>query len=394
MKIGYIHFDRSEQKKYMAVMNRLSLGEGGAIDELGVGRIRDYYSDLMFPGISSLHQHAKYFILLPLIYRKAITFRYQRLQDVRPMIVKLEKDLTKVLYNNSTAKTGITGSGFIDKKDYVKYDPTYIYSTGLYKFGILMSDSLEEMIFTASRKYHERPVKLTASDNEDGDSEDLYNTYQFCHIPTDLGYEWETESSLDLTEGESEFLIKHITGSKVCQNTLLTHIINTRSDISDTKTFEAFVAKYRTQLPEHLENITRKAVNFAKLVDGLFLRYNYLFSGRTDDKKKEEFHEWVETVFKKHKEDIRDSISDIYINDNGSIPFCMDAISAIDTNDWDRLDDMIIRRERRIKQTRSKIGSNIETYKPDFPIHNYTIQYRWSTVRTLIGEIYKGLNNG
>ena len=394
MKIGYVHFDRNEQKKYMAVINRLSLAEGGAIDELGVGRIRDYYSDMMFPGISSLHQHAKYFILLPLIYRKAITFRYQRLQDVRPMIIKLEKALTKVLYENSTTKTGITGSGFIDRKDYVKYDPTYIYATGLYKFGIITCESLEEMIFSASRKYHERPVKLTASDNEDGDSNDLYNAYQFCHIPTDLGYDWESASSLDMTEGESQFLIKHITSSKVCQNTLLTHIINTRSDISDTIEFEAFVEKYHSQLPEHLKNITKKAVYFAKLVDGLFLRYNYLFSGRTDDKKKEEFHEWVETVFNKHKEDICDSIKDIQIHDNGSIPFCMQAISAIENNDWDALDDNIIRRERRIKQTRSKIGSNIETYRPDFPVHNYTIQYRWSTVRTLVGEIFNGLNNG
>ena len=68
MKLGYVHFDRSEQKKYMAVINRLSIG--GAIDELGVGRIRDYYSDAMFPGISSLHQHAKYFVLLHFFIRK------------------------------------------------------------------------------------------------------------------------------------------------------------------------------------------------------------------------------------------------------------------------------------------------------------------------------------
>ena len=95
MKLGYIHFDRSEQKKYMAVINRLSLG--GAIDELGVGRIRDHYSDAMFPGVSSLHQHAKYFVLLPLLYKKAITYKYNRLQDVRPQIVRLEKDLTEVL---------------------------------------------------------------------------------------------------------------------------------------------------------------------------------------------------------------------------------------------------------------------------------------------------------
>lgn len=389
MKLGYIHFDRSEQKKYMAVINRLSLG--GAIDELGVGRIRDHYSDAMFPGISSLHQHAKYFILLPLLYRKAITYKYHRLQDVRPQIVKLEKNLTKVLYENSTIKTGITGSEFIDKKDYVRYDPTYIYATGLSKFGILLCDSLEEMIFTASKKYHDRPVKLNASDDEDGDSNDLYNSYQFFHAPTDLGYDWEKDSSLNLKPGESDFLIKHICGSKLCQGSLLTHILNAKLSIEDTETFESFVRKYSAILPEDLANTIRKASYFAKLVDGLYHRYNYLFSDRTDEKQRDAFIAWMEEDFKNHKDEMIESIQELKIHDNGSIPFCLQAIKAIEDRDYHTLDSLIVHRERRIKQTRYKIGNNAYQYRPDFPVHNYTLQFRWSTVRTLVGEIYKGL---
>ena len=392
MKLGYIHFDRSEQKKYMAVINRLSIG--GAIDELGVGRIRDHYSDEMFPGISSLHQHAKYFILLPLLYRKAITYKYHRLQDVRPQIVKLEKDLTKVLYENSTIKTGITGSEFIDKKDYVRYDPTYIYATGLSKFGILLCDSLEEMIFTASKKYHDRPVKLNASDDEDGDSNDLYNSYQFFHAPTDLGYDWEKDSSLDLNARESEFLIKHICGSKLCQNSLLTHILDSKLSLEETETFESFVEKYSASLPENLADTIKKARYFAKLVDGLYNRYNYLFSDRTDDKQREKFLAWVEKDFKNHKVEMIESIKDLKIHDNGSIPFCLQAIKAIEDRDYDALDNLIVRRERWIKRTRSKIGNNAYEYRPDSPIHNYTLQFRWGTVRTMVGEIYKGLENG
>lgn len=394
MKLGYIHFDRSEQKKYMAVINRLSLG--GAIDELGVGRIRDHYSDAMFPGVSSLHQHAKYFVLLPLLYKKAITYKYSRLQDVRPQIVRLEKELTEVLYNNSTTKTGITGSEFIGKKDYVRYDPTYIYATGLSKFGILLCDSLEEMIYAASKKYHDRPVKLHATDDEDGDSTDLYNAYQFCITPTDLGYNWEKDSSLELTKGEAEFLIKHITGSKVCQGSLLVHIINNRIDLNDTQTFKSFIEKYATTLPEQLARTTTNAMYFAKLVDGLFLRYNYLFSGKTDEKKLEEFNYWVESEFNKYMVEMDASVRDLKINDNASIPFCLQAIQAIRNSDGDysHLDNLIIRRERLIKRTRSKIGSDAYEYRPESPIHNYTIQFRWETVRTLIGEIYKGLENG
>lgn len=394
MRLGYIHFDRSEQKKYMAVINRLLIG--GAIDELGVGRIRDYYSDKMFPGISSLHQHAKYFILLPLLYREAVKYKYSSPRDVRPQIVKLEKDLTEVLYNRSTIKIGITGSDFIGKKGYVRYDPTYIYATGLFKFGILLCDSLEEMIFDASRKYHERPIKLNASDDENGDSDDLYNAYQFCHVPTDLGYDWKTQSTLDLTKGESEFLIKHITGSKVCQGSLLVHVINTRMDITnfdEFKDFAASVDKSRYALPEQLKRDVTNALNFARLVDGLYLRYNYLFSNKTDEDKNNEFLKWVDDVFSKYRDGMKESVVGLKISDNGSIPFCLGAITAIENNDYKTLDDKIIRRERDIKQTRHKIGNNAYRYDSKYPIHKDSVQFRWETVRKLLHEIYKGLNN-
>ena len=89
-----------------------------------------------------------------------------------------------------------------------------------------------------------------------------------------------------------------------------------------------------------------------------------------------------------------ESIKDLKIHDNGSIPFCLQAIQAIEDRDYDDLDNLIVRRERWIKRTRSKIGNNAYEYRPDSPIHNYTLQFRWGTVRTMVGEIYKGLENG
>ena len=34
--------------------------ESVALDELGIGRIRDAFADRMFPGISTLQKHMKY----------------------------------------------------------------------------------------------------------------------------------------------------------------------------------------------------------------------------------------------------------------------------------------------------------------------------------------------
>ena len=61
--IGYIHNDKDEQDKVLQVLKMLS--EKNAIDELGIGRIRDAFADMMFPGTSTLQKHVKYFSLMP-----------------------------------------------------------------------------------------------------------------------------------------------------------------------------------------------------------------------------------------------------------------------------------------------------------------------------------------
>ena len=55
MKLGYIYNNREEQAKVMQVLKLAS--ESVALDELGIGRIRDAFADSMFPGTSTLQKH-------------------------------------------------------------------------------------------------------------------------------------------------------------------------------------------------------------------------------------------------------------------------------------------------------------------------------------------------
>ena len=139
MKFGYIHTNKEEQSKALQVLKMTS--ESVALDELGIGRIRDAFADLMFPGISTLQKHIKYFSLMPQLYKKATEKRYNRISEVKAEIIRLEKIMTKNLYEGSSVKWGITGSDMIGKgvNNYVKYDPAYIYNSGLQTFEILRS---------------------------------------------------------------------------------------------------------------------------------------------------------------------------------------------------------------------------------------------------------------
>ena len=63
MNIGWIDFSREQRNKVLSVIHLLS--EPEAVDELGIGIIRDSFSDIFFPGTSTIQTRAKYFLLTP-----------------------------------------------------------------------------------------------------------------------------------------------------------------------------------------------------------------------------------------------------------------------------------------------------------------------------------------
>ena len=74
MKLGFINFSTEEQLKMHQVMQAIQ--EHQAIDELGLGRIRDAFSNKLFPGISTLHNRAKYYAILR-VTSKSVWIRHR-----------------------------------------------------------------------------------------------------------------------------------------------------------------------------------------------------------------------------------------------------------------------------------------------------------------------------
>ena len=58
-----------DQKRAQDYLRSLS---EGTLDELGFGIIRDAFADLFFPATSTIMTRARYFILVPSIYLKAL----------------------------------------------------------------------------------------------------------------------------------------------------------------------------------------------------------------------------------------------------------------------------------------------------------------------------------
>ena len=67
VQIGFIDFSKEERNKILATLKLL--GTQTALDELGIGVIRDGYADILFPGISTIQTRAKYFVLIPYLFQ-------------------------------------------------------------------------------------------------------------------------------------------------------------------------------------------------------------------------------------------------------------------------------------------------------------------------------------
>ena len=60
MQLGWVDFSREDREKVLDVMNLLQ--EQGAVDEIGIGLVRDAFANLFFPGTSTVQTVAKYFL--------------------------------------------------------------------------------------------------------------------------------------------------------------------------------------------------------------------------------------------------------------------------------------------------------------------------------------------
>lgn len=390
MKIGYIHNSAEAHKRAMQVIKLTT--EPQALDELGIGRIRDAFADILFPGISTLQKRLKYFSLMPQVYRKALERgkSYGNSDEVKKEVIRLEIEMTRRLYDNSPEgeRNGITGSSMKGEK-FVKYDPAYIYHTGLLKYGILHDPHPYKAIYRASKALNGQPHTFRSNDeNVNDDAGKLTDIAPFCEYP-DVGYDFLVDGpdkfTIDLTPEDKSFIIEHM---KAGSRGSLLNVLLDRVDDSDfvvPDTLEG-LGNY---IPDDIRYWYDKACMFSDFMYVVHLRYNCIFSQYNDSQVLNDFESELEK-FHACGIDIKEVLYGLPVKEQKCIKFCIDAAEFIAAKNLDGLDNLIIMREEKVKQNRKKIGT------PGYPyrrVHYHKLTYRWETVREFLCELKK-VNNG
>lgn len=222
MQLGWIDFSTEERNKVLATLKLL--GSQTALDELGIGVVRDAYADILFPGISTLQTRAKYFILIPYIFVMAEKQNYTRSREVSQWINNFEDKLVSIIVSNSDSKvTGIIGSEALKQKRTVKMKPSSIYWNGLRTFEIIRDNKISlghacDIIMTKSQRLKTYSIKL---DGETFDDQSA-NHGDFVLFSSIMpNYSIEKEASIELTHDEAVFLSDKIAKAIRTKDTLL-----------------------------------------------------------------------------------------------------------------------------------------------------------------------------
>lgn len=405
MQIGYITFNSEERQRVMKVLQMVR--DQNAIDELGLGRIRDAFANEMFPGMSTLQRRAKYFAVLPSLYHEATKMNYRNPQEVRKQIIHWEIRLTEMLINgcgiSDEKMTGITGSSTLeaakrDETKYVKYDPTYIYQNGMRLYGMIRGNvSLEKLIFDQSvlrKKYPERYTNLDTS----SDAEEQFGIKQ-VFVTSGEAYDFENGDKLpiQLTYKEAAFLKNHIETSHNSKDSLLAYLLKNEIDV---KPYFADFEKTKSimdNLPEHFQRQYKLALHFSNWAKYMHLRYRYLFAlGNGNIEDKNSWEGQMKNLLDDHNEILDEQwMHEVlqYVDNLVLEPtvkqFCMEAAILLYENKQKELDELIKKREKRIKGKRHKIDNpKYINYSMGNPS---TMSFRWNEI---VYQVITDIRNG
>lgn len=380
----------------------------GAIDELGLGRIRDAFSNTMFPGMSVLQTHAKYFLLMPALYSYLEKTRIADVREAHAIVREHEIKMTyRLMEGSSKDATGIIGADILKESrgaKYVKYDPAYVYQAGMESYGLIPHGSnIYATLAERSAIYQNMPKKHKGNDDSDDDSDDLTGNPQLFKVcGEDYDFTHRVPLDIKLTRREAEFLKYQIIRN--AQGSLLSYLLDSGlyENITDY-VFEDLGILLQDKIPENLYQTYSLALRFSRFACLLRIRYAMLYdiAVNADKAASEELSKFNAMLSEFRYEFTPDAIEEVVqfvssrVTEESCKEFIKNSVSLIADGDFEKLDKELTLREKTIKGVKRSKLINANEFERGKPFESPTMMaYRWNTiVRTVLSEIREGLKN-
>lgn len=406
MSLGWLDNNQAEQDKIKELLSLLQ--EKGTLDEIGIGTIRDAFSNLLFPGITTIQTRAKYLVILLYLFKEADAIAQKAARKNNPLS---PDDLVRFIYNSQDnlvdvfKANGLNERGVIGiRARNVVQKPTFIYWGALTTFGMVNPNlSLSQMCSLICQNAVETEKKRNPAVKEIKDVDDYFEDAPDASLDVPVLYSpitwdnsnWRDSLSMNLTYDEAEFICNKILTSPKSQNSAFAQLLCYYRDKNTTFKSLNLDTIPVTALDANMRNIFQLAKAFRDFIFGAYLAYNYLLSNRTDAVVKEVYDLWKQQDFNTVPlEDIL-RVSKAKWRQR---EFLRKLLNCAKAGEWRKYEDCIQQREQDLKLNRKKIG----TYDPEknpyespfkHPDDVYTmlLDFRANNAGKILKDILNGL---
>jgi Family of unknown function (DUF6361) len=261
----WLDYSDYERRKVLDVVELFR--ESSTVDEIGIGPVRDVFSDLWFPGTSTIQTTAKYFLLIPWTY---LTLEKKRTQasDIAAAARKLETKTIEYLLQ-SGATQGVIGR--VARERLLRL-PSEAYWQGLGAWGIRRFNGSRDAYHRSIDSFYDghfsRGLRMA---DFDGDGPEEYDTNWDSELPA-VPSGFPAGISMDLSEPEANYLKHRVLISR--PHSLLAHMLRQSTPV----TGEALVWELPLELNQELAHQIHHARLFSEVILGAQLLYNILLS--------------------------------------------------------------------------------------------------------------------
>lgn len=401
--IGWIDFSKEDRDNVGKVLSLLK--DSGTVDHLGIGVLRDAFSDILFPGISTIQTRAKYFIFIPQLLvndrkeQKSIVKKHAYDEFLRHS----ENELIKLTRRNNSGEMGIIGSGIAEDAELVR-KPSSVYWNGLRTHKLVDTPmSSTKFLKVYSNTFEEYQTKLLEKDEP---------TSLRTSLPIDVPRTPEDDEhyyKIQLNTREAEYLRKKfIDDNELKQPYNLLKLFLKHPDcfdaVSDKNNVFSYDDVYNILMENHTTIMDEKLITIMTLayqfnnyvIKGSHILYNVALQNR-DNKTgfEEEWQDWknqIETVLD-DVEEFQNTFKSYFIGKKGKV-FVDEWLNAILSGESKKqLIEIVTNQEIRNKRKRAKLRhGHIEEVSNKW-IGIQSLNYRFIRARIIIEDIYNGLNS-
>ena len=365
---------------------------------MGLGTLRDTFSDALFPGTSTLQTRLRYMLFVPWIYQRlehSRTPSEQVAQKAREAEIRLIEPLLK-----SGDDDGVIGAR---SRGSLQRLPSVVYWAGLVRWGIFKPEQ--------SQGWYHTHFEIVANGGQSvGRADDpgvIWSRRPTWHPrlprPPDS---FPGDASFALTRDEAEFLQGRI--AEGCAGTLFAWMAGEGSD-SPANSFWDDPDVERSG--EWIRNLVELARRFSLHVEGMPLLYNLLlaehfrqkFEGDEEwiNRYRTELAEWEEREAREPPCDL-DAIW-TFVHSRGTRPAKLQCCfveswsnrlaenGVAGTADDDVLRKLIADREQQLKGKRARLTNSARLLHWNGRVGVGRMDFRWFRVRRLLIDLHQGL---